>query len=386
MTACPCCGAAIGEPFLVRRGVPVHQNLIAPTREEARALPRGDLEMCCCASCGFVFNRAFDPGLLRYGAAYENDQSCSPAFRDYLDGLERRIVDGRGVRGRTIVEVGCGNGSFLRRLVADPARGNRGFGFDPAYRGADADLDGRLSFRRAMYGPEARVAGADVVVCRHVIEHVPEPARLLSSLAGALEGIAAPALFFETPCVDWILANRVVWDFFYEHCSLFTARSLPAAFERAGFGVASVGHVFGGQYLWLEAGPREGAPPERGAGDTPALSRAFADHERLAVDAWGEALARERRSGPVALWGAGAKGVTLANLVDPDGDIVDCVVDLNPRKQGNFLPGTGHPIVPPEDLGRRGVAAAVPMNPNYRKENEAILERAGLSVRLVDHP
>jgi len=383
-SACRLCGEGASRAFLVRRGVPVHQNLILPTREAARAIPRGDLEMCVCEACGFVFNRAFDPSLLSYGEAYDNDQTCSSEFRSYLDGLLGRILVERGVRGSVVVEVGCGNGAFLERLVGDPELLNTGYGFDPAYRGPDSKVEGRLRFRREMYGPDCRVDGASVVVCRHVIEHVPEPPALLEDVRGALEHAADPALFFETPCVDWILRHRVVWDFFYEHCSLFTTRSLAFAFERAGFGVDRVGHVFGGQYLWLEAGRSKGEKPERGAGETADLAASFSAHERETTDSWRRTIESERRRGPVALWGAGAKGVTLANLVDPEGSLVDCIVDLNPRKQGNYLPGTGHPIVAPEQLGPRGVVAAVPLNPNYRDENTRILARAGLAVRLVD--
>jgi hypothetical protein len=90
-----------------------------------------------------------------------------------------------------------------------------------------------------------------------------------------------------------------------------------------------------------------------------------------------------RRAGRVAIWGAGAKGVTFAGLVDPEAELIDCVVDLNPRKQGCFIPGTGHPIVGPDELASRGVSTAVLMNPNYRRENEAILSRLGLNLELV---
>ena len=45
----------------------------------------------------------------------------------------------------------------------------------------------------------------------------------------------------------------MIWDFFYEHCSYFNAQSLQTAFEVAGFHVKRVAHVFGEQYVWLEA-------------------------------------------------------------------------------------------------------------------------------------
>lgn len=88
---------------------------------------------------------------------------------------------------------------------------------------------------------------------------------------------------------------------------------------------------------------------------------------------------------PVALWGAGAKGVTFANLIDQSRELIDCVVDLNPAKQGHYLPGTSHPIVSYEALESRGVSTAILMNPNYRRENLARLQAVKSDVRLIDH-
>ena len=86
----------------------------------------------------------------------------------------------------------------------------------------------------------------------------------------------------------------------------------------------------------------------------------------------------------MGVWGAAAKGVTLANLVDPACRYVDCLVDLNPAKHGKFVPGTGHPIVAPKDLPERGVRTAVVTNPNYVDENRRLMREASLDVQLVD--
>ncbi|WP_373308526.1 hypothetical protein [Laribacter hongkongensis] len=73
-----------------------------------------------------------------------------------------------------------------------------------------------------------------------MIEHVPEPLEILRSVRVALasspkaRGFKA-RVFFETPCIEWILRHRAIWDFFHEHCSLFNAGSLGLAFRRAEF-------------------------------------------------------------------------------------------------------------------------------------------------------
>ncbi len=382
-TVCPVCRAADLGAFLRRPAVPVHQNLVFDTPAAARGFDVGDLALVCCGACGFIFNGTFDRNLMRYGPDYDNLQTGSAAFSAHLDRIVAQLVDERGVRQCRIVEVGCGTGAFLRKLVVADA-GNVGIGFDPSYGGPEADLGGRLRFERRFYGPATSHVPADVVVCRHVIEHVPDPVAMLRAVRQALAASPRARVFFETPSVEWILRHQVVWDFFYEHCSYFSAASLTTAFEVAGFHVDRVDHLFGGQYLWLEASLAD--PPRAPAcqpGDMPALATAFAAAEQTLREVWQKRLASLRQAGKVAIWGAGAKGVTLACLIDPEGTRIDCVVDINPGKQGRYLPGTGHPIVAPEDLAARGIATAILMNPNYRDEIAALVASLHLSLELV---
>jgi len=378
---CPLCESRELAGFLHRPAVPVHQNLLLNSPEQARSITRGDLEMVVCSHCGFVFNRAFDHSLLSYGQDYDNNQACSSSFQQHLDGLVALLLDEKGVRNRQVVEVGCGQGAFLRRLVEEGD--NRGVGFDPSYTGTEQVADGRMRFESRYYDESCTDVPADVVVCRHVIEHVPDPVELLRSVRAAIGDRSSAKVYFETPCVDWILSNTVIWDFFYEHCSLFTAESLSTAFQQAGFRVDEVRHVFGGQYLWLEASPVE-SDVECRSENTQALATSYAIEEKSILQQWLQRILELSIQGRVALWGAGAKGTTFANLIDLECCMIDCLVDLNPNKQGKYVAGSGHLIVDPLQLGSRGVTHAVLMNPNYRQENEAILNRAGITTNLIE--
>jgi len=382
---CPLCEAVSPREFLFRGQVPVHQNLLMRDQQAAIDIPRGELSLTVCEECGFIFNRAFDQQKIMYGEDYENTQACSPSFNEYMDGLVRHMIEERNVRDCHVVEVGCGNGLFLRKLVAYEGAGNRGYGFDPSYTGEASELDGRLKFATRYYDSECADVPADVVISRHVIEHVPRPVSLLRDIKKALARAPEARIFFETPCVEWILRNQVIWDFFYEHCSYFTARSLTTAFEMAGFKVESVRHVFAGQYLWLEATlPDAKLAVSKQPGETAALAEAFARAENDLKRDWESKIQSLARQGKVALWGAGAKGVTFANLIDPERCWIDCIVDLNPLKQGHFVPGTGHPIVSHRDLTKRGVTSAILMNPNYMQENSSLLQAAQSDVRLIE--
>jgi hypothetical protein len=402
---CPICSSAASEPFISRRGVPVHQNVPFPTTESARAIARGDLEMCACPACGFVFNAAFDPVLVDYGPAYENSQAHSPAFNAHLDQLVEHLVVGCGVSTGRVVEVGCGQGLFLRRLLAHPRASGDGVGYDPAYTGPPEVLEGRIRFVSDFYGPDTMVP-ADAVVCRHVIEHIPDPLSLLRTVRAGVGTSGSTRVFFETPCAEWILRNRVPWDFFYEHCSLFTAHSLALALASSGFAVTGVRHVFGGQYLWAEGqrvdqpdpelhfarvplpelggapGPRVRVPGDPSGPATLALARVYATEERTRVTGWRSLLDDLCPRGSVFAWGAGAKGVTYCNLVDPGGARLAGVVDVNPAKQGKFIPGTGLRIVPPEAVA--GAAAVLVFNPNYMAEICSEVERLAPGAEVID--
>jgi hypothetical protein len=240
-----------------------------------------------------------------------------------------------------------------------------------------------VTFRRRYYDEHSRDVVPDVVICRHVIEHVPQPADILRSIRMTLDAAPHAMVFFETPCVEWILRNRVIWDFFYEHCSLFSASSLASLFERCGYAVDGVRHVFNDQYLWLEARPGAVRETSSGAAAIVAGCREFSIVERDLLDGWRSRLRALAGDGRVALWGAGAKGVTFANLIDPDRKTIDCIVDLNPQKQGHFVAGTGHSIVSHVELAERGVRHVVLMNPNYESENRALAAAAGLTVDFI---
>ncbi len=324
-------------------------------------------------------NTAFDPGLVRYGPGYDNCQLWSPQFEQHVEGRISRLME-RGVNGRRVVEVGCGRGDFLRRLCL--RSGAQGIGFDPAYVGPEATEDDGVQFVAEPFGGIHAGLRAEVVVSRHVIEHLPDPLELLTSVRAGLTDTPNAIVAFETPTVEWILDGRVVQDLFYEHCSYFSATSLKTAFERSSFVVEGVAAVFGGQYLWIEA-----HPGTAGTGDSTEMAQSIAvraadygrAEERL-VASLRTRIDELRAAGSVGIWGAGAKGTTFLNLVDPEAEVVACAVDVSPTKQGAFVAGTGHPIVAPATLAGIGVRSVLVMNPNYIPEITADLAGSGVTV------
>lgn len=380
-THCPLCGHGELSGMLDRAAVPVLQNLHYPSAEAARAAPKGNLAIRICRRCGFGFNAAFAPELAVYGPGYENDQAGSPAFARHLAGRAGRIAALLPRSRATLLEVGCGQASFLRLAVA-AAEGRiaRAIGYDPAWRGGDTQAPIAIRPRILTAAEKSELAPVDAIVTRHVVEHVDDPLGFLALLRAMAD--APTTLAIETPCLRWILAQRALHDVFYEHCNYFTAETLRFALERAGFAVAGVSHMFGGQYLWAEARPRT-------AGEATMVSAAAVAELMTAATAFatqvdsGMTYAKRviGNESDVALWGAGAKGATLATTLDPDGTLISCLIDINPRKQGRYIAGSGHAIVSPAAAAARGVRRIAIMNPNYREEIMAEVERRELPFR-----
>ena len=63
------------------------------------------------------------------------------------------------------------------------------------------------------------------------------------------------------------------------------------------------------------------------------------------LDLVGELVKCKKEGIRVAAYGAAAKGNTLLNYSGIDSDLIEYVVDLNPHKQGSYLPGSRIPIV-----------------------------------------
>jgi hypothetical protein len=116
-----------------------------------------------------------------------------------------------------------------------------------------------------------------------------------------------------------------------------------------------VERVFGGQYIWAEA--TAAATELRGL-----------EPDESFRASWRASIAVARGNGPVAVWGASAKGATFLFLTDPDASLLDCVIDINPAKQGRFIAATGHAIVAPDIAAQRGIGTIIIMNPNYHEE------------------
>jgi SAM-dependent methyltransferase len=385
VSSCPVCSSTHISSILRIERLPACCNRLYRSRGDAIGALRGTVDLAACQGCGHIFNRTFDGSLVDYDAQYENSLYSSERFRRYADELVEELVRRHELKARTIVEIGCGRGEFLRALCR---RGpNRGVGFDPSYKpddqGEEQGGTPEISIRREVFCHNTGTPRADFICSRHTLEHVEEPRELLRNIRAGTGERYIP-LYFEVPNSLTMLSGGCIWDIVYEHFSYFSTSSLSRLFVDAGFCVDDIRQVFGGQYLALHG--RTGSGHEKQAWSRPAAFEnevaKFAGTFTETVEKWKlrlDALARDGRRAVV--WGAGSKGGTFLNLLGETH--IDYVVDRNYRKQGHFIAGTGQRIVSPEFLHNIPVDVIICMNPMYSAEIKAEMESVGLRADIV---
>jgi SAM-dependent methyltransferase len=386
---CPICCGEGGETFFLLRDQPVLIGALWPDAESARSCRKGDIELAFCPDCGFVWNIVFDPARLDYDQQYDNSLHFSPTFQAYTAELVDRLVRTYDLRGKTVVDIGCGKGDFLIMLCE--AGGNAGYGFDPSYDGTrpQSPTAERIVWSTEYFSEAHAHIPADLIASRFVYEHIPEPNAFLRMLRRAIAEPARTVVFFEVPNIDLIVRQGSVWDVIYEHCSYFGPESLARSFAECGFRVIRVDETYGRQFLTIEARAdvEPGAAQGRQGRDLSKLRSdiaEFADDQARKREMWAARLGRWRREGrSVAAWGAGAKAVGFLNMMAGEG-VVARVVDINPFKHGKHLSGTGQPIVAPEALAAEPPDTIILMNPIYRSEILGKLGSLHLTPELVD--
>lgn len=329
-------------------GFPVLQNRVYDSADAARNCATGDIVLVEDRQTGLVSNAAFRPELMVYDANYDNEQGLSPQFRRHLEDVAERITARLGAQ--NLIEVGCGKGTFLEMLLE---RGVEVTGFDATYTGHNPRVIKRL------FEPGIIRQSATGLILRHVLEHVPNPVDFLFQLKNANGGQGL--IYIEVPCFDWICERRAWFDVFYEHVNYFRLSDFTRLFGR----IIDSGRFFGDQYLYVVADLSTLREPVF----NPADAVAFPDNFLASLSAGASPASQ-----PVCVWGGASKGVIFSLLRQRAGYAVDVVIDVNPAKQGRYLPGTGLLVHSPA-TGLASLPSGSPiyvMNSNYLEEIKAM--------------
>lgn len=385
---CPSCSSEGMQAFHRDESVPTNSCILLTSREEALAYPRGRIELAFCPACGFISNMAFDGMLTEYSGRYEETQGFSDTFNSFHRKLAQRLVERHQLRGRDILEIGCGKGEFL--LLLAELGGNRGIGFDPGYREERVSEEAaqNVRFIKDFYSEKYNEYKADFVCCKMTLEHIHPTAKFIGTVRRAIGDRPDVMVFFQIPETTRILRDCAFEDIYYEHCSYFSPGSLARLFRRCGFDVLNLETEYASQYLTIEARPASGksSAPLAQEDDLATLSSyvdAFPEKCKAKLGQWRQTVTQAANQGrKVVLWGSGSKGVSFLTTLGV-GDHIEYVVDINPYRQGYYMPAGGQQIVAPAFLREYRPDLVIIMNAVYRDEITRDLNAMGLHPEVL---
>ncbi|WP_192936870.1 methyltransferase domain-containing protein [Sinorhizobium meliloti] len=325
---------------------------------------------------------------MRYTTNFEESQHFSETFGSFAKQLAGQMAEKCSIAAKHVIDIGCGKGEFLRELCT--LGGATGLGIDPGYRedeGRGTD-DPRLQFIVDYFGPKYEELIADVVLCRHTLEHI-APVREFARSIRRLVGTRSHTwVAFETPDAKRVLKEAAFWDIYYEHCSYFTAGSHARLFRQEGFEVTELELVYGGQYIVQYAKPASGRtqptlPQEDDLAELEHLIESFPARVSAVQQQWRERIKEIHSSGRrIVLWGGGSKAVSFLTTLGLS-DEVQAAVDINPYKQGKYTPGTGHPVIAPQTLSDQPPDFVIVMNAIYLSEVRRMLDALDLKPQIA---
>lgn len=363
---CRHCGSVLHLPFLDLGSAPPSNAYLnqAALRAPESWFP---LRLLVCESCWLVQteDHAGREALFTDDYAYFSSFSSSwlAHAQAYVQALQERLA----LHARScVVEVASNDGYLLQYVQA---AGIPCYGIEPTASTATAARAKGIAVVERFFGvalaEELAANGqqADLMVANNVLAHVPDINDFVGGFARLLKphGVAT----FEFPHLLRMVQGCQFDTAYHEHYSYLSLTAVQRIFAANGLVVIDVQELptHGGSLRVFAARADTAAHPhatDHGAAHVRQLLATesaagmqsagfYSDFQLQAIRIKRELLSFllqcQANGVTVGAYGAAAKGNTLLNFAGVRPDLLPYVVDKNPAKQGQYLPGSRIPIV-----------------------------------------
>lgn len=366
MKRCIACGAPLWEtPLLTLDNMPASAQHMPDAQgvKEDRGLT---LDLCQCMGCGLV---QFDCEPVDYYRDVIRAGGFSKTMVELRRYQYKHLIDSYHLEGKKFIEVGCGQGEFLKVLSEFPVEVH-GIEHDPhlVELARAQGLDVTEGFTET---EDTRFAGGlyDVFLSFNFLEHQPDPSTMLQAIYRNLEDDAMGLI--TVPSFEYIMDHNSYYELIRDHLAYYTFETLTPLLERNGFQVEEC-EVINRDTLSVIVRKRPQMDTENLLECYVNLKREMETYMKY-LDAWDK---------KVAIWGASHQGFTLAATTKL-GEKARYIIDSAPFKQGKFAPASHLPIVGPDHFHEHPVDAIIITAPGYTDEIAAsIRQMFGTSVEI----
>ncbi|HXP29006.1 MAG TPA: class I SAM-dependent methyltransferase [Solirubrobacteraceae bacterium] len=363
-TTCRFCGAPV-EAVFADLGMSPLANAYLPAERVNAMEPFYPLRALVCGKCFLVQLEEFEtPEQIFSDYAYFSSYSTS--WLEHCERYAGEMVERLGLDGGSRVVEIASNDGYLLQYFRD--RKIDVLGVEPAANVAEVAVEKGIPTVVEFFGQDtarelAREAQADLLLGNNVLAHVPD----LNDFVAGMKLLLKPGgvITMEFPHLMRLIDDNQ-WDTIYhEHFSYFSFLTVSAVFAAHGLRLFDVQELptHGGSLRIYGAHADDQTKQQSDAARELAQRERDAGYEHLETYlGYGARVERDKRQIlsflidlkeqglRVAAYGAPAKGNTLLNYCGVRHDMVEYTCDLNPHKQGHFLPGSHIPIRSPEVL------------------------------------
>jgi len=356
---CRGCGELLSLTFLDLGSSPIANDLITPENLNSPEI-HYPLHAMTCTACALVQlpEVALRESLFRSDYVYFSSYSTSwlAHAKDYASLMTSRLNLGNE---DLVVEVASNDGYLLQYFAEG---GIQVLGVEPASGVAEVAIAKGIPtiidfFGEAIARQLAEKTKPRLMLGNNVLAHVPNIHDFIKAFSLLIDDDGL--VTFEFPHLLNLLRNNQFDTIYHEHYSYLSVTALKPIFESHGLKIVDVEKLstHGGsirifvaksESIWETQDVVKATMNEESLFDPRDRAVLTSLHERTLrtkIDLVAELVKCRKEGVRVAAYGAAAKGNTLLNYSGIDSDLIEYVVDLNPHKQGSFLPGSRIPIV-----------------------------------------
>ena len=360
-----CSGPFLKSPLLQYQNMPKAAQYL-PDIESIKEDKGVTLRVCQCSCCGLV---QLDSAPVSYYREVIRAAAVSSEMAEFRRKQFGAFVEAQSLRGRKILEIGCGGGEYLSILEKS---GVDAYGVEYSPSAVERCVNNGLKVTTGFVdGPGAIVKGGpfDAFLILNFLEHLPDQC---ATLRGIFNNLTADGIgLIEVPNFDMIVRKKLFSEFTADHLFYFTRNTLTTTLSRNGFDILECSEEWHGYIL-------SAIVRKRSRLDLSELQ----DCQTHLIAELSEYVHRfnDKR---VAIWGAGHQAFALMSMMDVT-QRIRYVVDSAPFKQGKFTPATHLPIVAPSTLESDPVDAVIVMAASYSDEVAGIVrEEFGRRMDVV---
>lgn len=365
---CRHCGEELNHTFIdLGSSPPSNSYLTEQTmKEPEKWYP---LKVMVCGNCWLVQTEDF----VGFGEMFSEDYAYFSSFsstwlehaRDYVDMMTSRFnLDSDSM----VVEIAANDGYLLQYVKG---KSIPCYGIEPTHSTAQAARDKDIEIVEKFFGVKLakdlveKGRQADLIAANNVLAHVPDINDFVKGFSILLkpEGVAT----FEFPHLLNLVDKNQFDTIYHEHYSYLSLVAVRTIFDVNGLTIFDVEEIstHGGSLRVFaqckETGQHEISnnvnailtiEEKSGVNTLDFYSSLQQQAEKIKFDLLQFLIDERNKMKKVAAYGAAAKGNTVLNFSGVRTDLISYVVDLNPAKQGKYMPGSRIPIVDEDKIKR----------------------------------